>query len=111
MSATDTDLVLTETLTEEEWASEGGSGSTEHGMYTKVLVYVRDSGERFHRIPLDRGPFKGKKASSVSTALKQARDSKNAPENVAGIKVKSRGGNEEKGVKPMVFLENTAVDA
>lgn len=104
------EVTFTEQLTADEWAAEGGTGSAERGVYAQVLIYVRDSGVRFHRIPMDRGPFQGKKAASVGTALKQARDGKNAPEGVSGIKVSAKGANEEKGTKGTVYLENTAIE-
>lgn len=102
---------FTETLTADEWVESGGGGALRHGIYSQVLEYVRDSGIRYHRIPMDRGPFAGKKASSVSTALKQARDGKNAPKGVDKIDISSQGVNEKKGTKGVVFLENTAVPA
>ena len=102
---------LFETLTSDEWKEEGGGGAAERGLYTRVLVDFANSGQRYARISMARGPFNGKKSSSVSTALKNAKDSKNAPDNVATIKISSRGENAEKGIEGVVFLENTAVEA
>ena len=103
------EIAFTEPLTQDEWVDEGGAGSAERGVYAQVLMYVRDSNQRYHRIPMDRGPFAGKVASSVATALKNARDGKSAPENVGHIKITSKGANEKSGSKGVVFLENTAV--
>ena len=106
------EMAFTETLTEDEWKSEGGAGSAARGLYAQVLVYVRDSGVRYHRIPMDRGPFAGKKAASVATALKNTQKGKNAPSGTDedSLKVTSKGANEEKGTKGVVFIENTAVE-
>ena len=106
------EVAFTETLSKDEWSSEGGAGSASKGVYTQVLVYVRDSGVRYHRIPMDRGPFADKKPASVATALKNAQKAKNAPTGIDEdtIKVSSRGANEEKGTKGVVYIENTAVE-
>lgn len=106
------ELAFTEPLTADEWTSEGGAGTAARGLYSQVLVYVRDSGQRYHRIPMDRGPFAGKKPASVATALKNAQKAKNAPTGVDEdtIKITSRGANEEKGTKGVVYIENTAVE-
>ena len=105
--------VTTENLFEEisadEWREEGGGGSAERGLYTKVLTAFHTGGKRYARIPMNRGVFNGKKSSSVATALKNAKDSKNAPDGLDTIKVSSRGANDDKGIVGMVFLENTAV--
>jgi hypothetical protein len=105
-------MEFTETLTADEWAGEGGGGSAAKGQYAQVLVYVRDSGKRYHRIPMDRGPFAGKKPASVATALKNAQKAKNAPDGIDEdtIKVSSRGANEKTGSKGVVYIENTAVE-
>jgi len=106
------EVAFTETLTKEDWASEGGAGSASKGVYTQVLTYVRDSGVRYHRIPMDRGPFEGKKPASVATALKNAQKAKTAPIGIDEdtIKVSSRGANEKSGSKGVVYIENTAVE-
>jgi len=111
MSTTEVAPAFTETLTADEWQESGGAGTLRHGIYTQVLEYVVNSGVRYHRIPMDRGPFAGKKASSVSTALKQARDGKSAPKGVNenSIKISSQGANEKRGTKGVVFIENTNV--
>lgn len=102
---------LFETLTADEFAAEGGSGSAERGIYTQVLEQFVASGEQYAKLPMDRGPFKGKKAASVSTSLKGARDGKNADEKFGTVKISSRGGNAEKGIPGAVYLENSAVGA
>ncbi len=102
---------LFETLSQDEWNEAGGGGSVERGKYLNLLVAFAQSGQRFARIPTDRGPFAGKQASSISTALKNARDGKSAPDNVATVKISSKGGDKEKGALGTVFLENTAVEA
>jgi hypothetical protein len=105
-------IQFTEPLTKDEWATEGGGGSAAKGQYTQVLVFVRDSGQRYHRIPMDRGPFEGKKPASVATSLKMAQKAKNAPEGIDEdvIKVSSKGANEKTGSKGVVYIENTAVE-
>jgi hypothetical protein len=112
MSETAQENLFTEPMTAEEWSSEGGGGSAARGQYTKVLTFIRDSGKRYHRIPLDRGPFAGKKSASVGTALKNAQRAKNAPEGIGEdvIKVTARSANEEKGVTGAIYVENTAVE-
>jgi hypothetical protein len=102
---------LFEAVSADEWREMGGGGSAERGLYTRVLVTFQGSGERYARLPMDRGIFAGKKASSVATALKNSKDSKNAPDNLETIKISSRGENVAKGITGMVFLENTAADA
>jgi hypothetical protein len=100
---------LFEEISADEWRTEGGGGSAERGLYTKVLVAFHTGGKRYARIPMNRGVFNGKKSSSVATALKNAKDAKSAPEGLDSIKVSSRGQNDDKGIVGMVFLENTAV--
>jgi len=103
---------LFETLSQDEWVEQGGGGSAERGIYSKVLEAFVNRGERYGRIPMDRGAFAGKNASSVATALKSAQEgtkTQAAPESFAAIKISSKGGNAEKGTKGVVFLENTAV--
>jgi hypothetical protein len=101
--------MLFETLSKEEYLEQGGAGSAERGLYARVLAAFADSGERYAAIPTDRGPFEGKVASSISTALKTARGSKSAPDAWEHIKITSKGGNKEKGIAGVVFLENAAV--
>ena len=100
---------LFETLDADQWREAGGGGAAERGLYTRVLTSFAGSQERYGQIPMNRGVFNGKKASSVATALKNAKDSKNAPDGLDTIKISSRGENAEKGIVGMVFLENTAV--
>lgn len=102
---------LFETLDADEWKEHGGGGSAERGLYTTVLASFASSGERYATISMERGRFAGKKPTSVATALKNAKDSKSAPDGVDKIKVTSRSENKEKGVKGAVFMENTAVPA
>lgn len=102
---------LFETLDAEEWREAGGGGSAERGLYTRVLVTFGEQNVRYAQIPMNRGVFNGKRASSVATALKNAKDSKNAPAGLDPIKISSRGENADKGIVGMVFLENTAVPA
>lgn len=102
---------LFEALSQDEWNESGGGGAVERGKYLNLLVAFAGSGQRYARIPTDRGPFSGKQASSISTALKNARDGKSAPDTVSTIKISSKGGDKEKGVTGTVFLENTAVEA
>jgi len=104
-------MAFTETLSQDEWNESGGGGAAERGLYARVLEYVRDSGQRFHRISVESGPFAGKKPSSIATALKNARDGKNAPEGVDKIQISSQGPSEKKGTKGAVFLENEAIAA
>lgn len=100
-----------ETLSADEWKEAGGGGSAERGLYSQILLDFVASGQRYAMIKTDAGRFAGKQASSISTALKNARDGKNAPDSVGTVKVSSRGGNKEKGEGGTVFLENTAVEA
>lgn len=108
MAATETEQLF-EALTPDAWREAGGGGAAERGLYTRVLTGFAASNQRYAQIPMNRGVFNGKKASSVATALKNAKDSKNAPDGLDTIKVSSRGENAEKGITGMVFLENVAV--
>jgi hypothetical protein len=90
-----------EVLSDEEWTEAGAGNSAEKGEYGRILSAFADSGQRFAKIPTDKGRFNGRKASSITTALKNARDSKSAPEAVAKIKVTSKNS--------IVYLENEAL--
>lgn len=99
------DLVF-EPMTAEDWTESGAGAQARKGEYGQILVSFADSGQRYARINTAKdsgGRFAGKKASSVSTALKSARDSKNAPEAIAQIEISGRGDT--------VYLENKAVEA
>ena len=85
----------------DEWRAEGGGAQAEKGLYNQLLEAFIATGERYATISVSNGHFEGKKTQSVSTAIKQARDAKNAPEGAAAVKVNSKGDN--------VFLENTAI--
>lgn len=90
-----------ETMTQEEWVESGAGQSAQKGEYASILADFLGTGQRFARISTAAdggGRFAGKKASSVSTALKQARDAKNAPDGTDAIKVSSKDG--------IVYLEN-----
>lgn len=110
MAATETEQLF-ETISADEWRDQGGGGAAERGLYTRVLTAFAQSGQRYARISMARGTFAGKKSSSVATALKNAKDSKNAPDGLETVKISSRGQNDEKGIEGVVFLENTAVAA
>lgn len=108
MSTTDFADVFTP-VDEDEWATLGGNGSAGKGTYLGVLTAFANSEIRLATIPVDSGRFKGKKASTLATSLKGARDGKNAPEAVKGLEITSKG---EKDGKPgLVFLKNPAVAA
>ena len=92
---------LFQVVEKDEWRSAGGGAQAEKGLYTQLLEQFIAGGGRYATISCSNGHFAGKKTQSVSTAIKQARDAKNAPEGAAGIKVNSKGEN--------VFLENTNV--
>ena len=103
MSGTELEGVL-ESMSEEEWAEAGAAASAEKGIYGRILTAFANGGQRFARISTQTGQFAGKQASSVSTALKNARDGKNAPEGVQHIKVSSRTDKETK--VGTIYLEN-----
>jgi hypothetical protein len=88
-----------EVMTEEQWDESGAGTSAEKGFYAQVLADFAASGGKYATISTESGKFKGRKASALSTSLKQARDSKNAPEGVAGIEVRAK--------KSAVYLHNT----
>ena len=97
-------MSMFEALTSDDWAEAGAPGTVSRGQYGQILQDFVDAGIRYARISLGEGaPLAGKKATSVATALKNAKDSKNAPESFEAIKVSAR--------KDAVFLENTAVAA
>lgn len=90
-----------EVLSDEEWAEAGAGGTAEKGEYARILQAFAESGQRFARITTESGRFVGRKSSSVTTALKNARDSKTAPESTSKIKVTSKN--------KVVYLENEAL--
>lgn len=96
-----------EVMTREEWVESGAGSGARQGEYSTILGQFVESGERFARIntdPQGSGRFAGKKASSISTSLKGARDGKNPPAGVGeNIVITSKNG--------VVYLENTAVEA
>jgi len=96
------DMVF-EVMDDAEWTEAGAGSSAEKGEYGRILNAFADSSERFAKIPTDRGRFNGRKASSITTALKNARDSKNAPESVSKVKITSKNS--------IVYLENEALAA
>ena len=89
-----------EVLTEEQWDESGAGTAAEKGFYAEVLQEFVAAGVKYATIPTDSGKFKGRKASALSTSLKQARDSKNAPENVGTVEIRAK--------KNAVYLHNTA---
>ena len=101
---------LFEELSADQWKEQGGGGTAERGLYTTVLAQFVASGGKYAVISMARGKFAGKKASSVSTALKNAQGAKSAPEGSEHVKISSRGENAEKGIEGAVFLENTAIE-
>jgi hypothetical protein len=102
---------LFETLDADQWREQGGVGNTERGLYGRVLEAFVRSGSRYAVISMNKGRFAGKKASSVSTALKTTLNGKNAPEGSDQVKVSSRAGKEDGSVEGAVFLENHGVEA
>lgn len=100
-------MSMFETLDSEAWAEAGAPGTVSRGQYGQILVDFANAGVRYAKIGLGEGtPLAGKSASTIATALKNARDSKNAPEGVGdNIKISGR----EK--LQAVFLENTDVAA
>lgn len=89
-----------EALSQEEW-NEAGAASTNRGAYRSVLESFANAGIRFARIPAEQ--LEGRKTASVVTALKQALDSKDAPDAFEHIKISSKKG--------AVYLLNEAVTA
>lgn len=106
MSATETETQYFETLSGSEWAEVGGGGSAARGLYIDVLKQVLGTGRRYFHIPLDRGPFAGKKSASVATALKNAKDKNPTVAGISDLKISGRQANPEKGVTAAVFIEN-----
>jgi hypothetical protein len=100
-----TQMSMFETLSTDEWAEAGAPGTVSRGQYASILSDFAAAGVRYAKISLgDGSPLAGKSASTIATALKNARDSKNAPDGVGdNIKISGR----EK--LNAVFLENTAV--
>lgn len=110
MSSTDYSDIF-QPVSEEEWSELGGNGQAAKGMYVGILKSFLDSGLRTATISVTTGRFAGKKASSVATALKTARDGKNAPTDIAGIEVTSKGPSKDGSQPGLVFLKNPAVEA
>lgn len=100
-----------ESISAEDFAASGAGSTAEKGEGLRILTDFADTGERYGIIrlvdaegaPLPGARFAGRKASTVATSLKQALNSKDAPESIAQVKVMSKKGN--------VYLLNEAVDA
>jgi len=90
-----------ETLSEDEWKESGAGLSAEKGEYARILQSFVEAGAKHARIPTDSGRFSGKKASTITTALKNARDAKNAPDGLDVVEVSSKNG--------AVYLRNKSV--
>lgn len=94
-----------EVMDRDQWVESGAGQSARKGEYAQILSDFLATGRRYAQISTaaeGNGRFAGKAASSVSTALKSARDSKNAAEGADTIQITSKGG--------VVFLENTSVE-
>jgi hypothetical protein len=91
-----------EVLNQEQWNEAGAGGSAEKGEYGRILSEFASAGARYAQISTETGRFAGKQASSITTALKNARDGKSAPEGVENLRISSRKGT--------IFLENPAVE-
>lgn len=102
-----------ETLSAEDWQATGAGTVAEKGEYARILKSFVDSGQRYARINTTAdsgGRFAGRKASTIATALKNARDSKSAPEGVGeNIRISSKTAKD--GGPSFVYLENEAVEA
>ena len=98
---TDMSDFVFETLSEDEWKESGAGLSAEKGEYARILQSFVDAGAKHARIPTDSGRFAGKKASTITTALKNARDAKNAPDGLDVVVVSSKNGS--------VYLRNKSV--
>jgi len=104
---------LFETISKDEWVESGAGRQAEKGLYTQVLEAVVETGQRYAQINTAKdsgGRFAGKKASAVATALKNARDGKNAPESVQNIQMSSKTVKCPEGLG-MVYLENENIAA
>ena len=104
---------LFETISKDEWVESGAGRQAEKGLYTQVLEAVVETGQRYAQINTAKdsgGRFAGKKASAVATALKNARDGKNAPESVQNIQISSKTVKGSEGLG-MVYLENENIAA
>lgn len=102
-------MSVVETISAEDFAASGAGTSAQKGEWLQALQDFANTGERFGIIrlvdaegnPIPGARFAGRKASTISTALRAAAEHKNAPEDVAQIKVMSKKGN--------VYLLNEAV--
>jgi hypothetical protein len=92
--------LMFETLSDEE-LGEALSSVRAKGEYKSILQQIVDGGVRAARIPTDRGPFEGRKASTVKTGFENARKADDAPEEFKQLKVSSKKGN--------VYIVNQAV--
>lgn len=84
--------LMFEALSEEE-VSEALSSQRAKGEYKAILEQIVSGKVRAARIPTDRGPFSGRKASTVKTGFENARKSDDAPEAFKQLKVSSKKGN------------------
>lgn len=94
--------LMFEPLSDEE-LSEALSSQRAKGEYKSILQQIVDGGVAAARIPTDRGPFNGRKASTVKTGFENARKADDAPEAFKQLKVSSKKGN--------VYIVNQAVKA
>lgn len=91
-----------EQLSEEE-VSEALSSQRAKGEYRTILQQIVDNAVRAARIPTDRGPFEGRKTSTVKTGFENARKADDAPEEFKSLKISSKKGN--------VYIVNGLVEA
>jgi hypothetical protein len=84
--------LMFEALSEEEVA-EALSSHRAKGEYRTILQQIVDGNVRAARIPTDRGPFEGRKTSTVKTGFENARKADDAPAEFKDLKISSKKGN------------------
>jgi hypothetical protein len=81
-----------EALSDEEVA-EALSSQRARGEYRTILQQIVDNAVPAARIPTDRGPFNGRKTSTVKTGFENARKADDAPDTFKQLKISSKKGN------------------
>ena len=90
-------------ITDEAEINEVQAGARGRGDYKVVLQQFIEAGIRMARIPLDRGTFEQKKASTVKTGFENAKNAKNPVEGADQVQVVKK--------EDQIYLVNKAVSA
>ena len=67
------------------------AGAKQRGEYDRQIRLFVDSGAPGWKVPLDDGPFQGKKANSVKTGFTSAVNREGAPEGAKNVRIVVQG--------------------